>query len=114
MVCVFFSNNVVYNTVFSRFNHKTGAEDVHFTALSSNNESEDDADDEIIDEEALAQNSSMDKTEKGVDSDMEYSSITEDDTSMLEMVMIKDVSSGAEVRNILSSMCFCFLTSTRK
>ncbi|KEH42848.1 N-lysine methyltransferase SETD6 isoform X2 [Medicago truncatula] len=81
------------------FNHKTGAEDVHFTALSSNNESEDDTDDEIVDEEALAQNSSMDKTEKGVDSDMEYSSITEDDTSMLEMVMIKDVSSGAEVFN---------------
>lgn len=106
MVYIFFSNNVAYNTVFSRFNHKTGAEDVHFTALSSNNESEDDTDDEIVDEEALAQNSSMDKTEKGVDSDMEYSSITEDDTSMLEMVMIKDVSSGAEVRKFLSSMCF--------
>jgi len=87
---------------------------VHFTALSSNNESEDDADDEIIDEDALAQNSSMDKTEKGVDSGMEYSSITEDDTSMLEMVMIKDVSSGAEVRKFLSSMCFYFLTSTQK
>ncbi|XP_058744694.1 ribosomal lysine N-methyltransferase 3-like isoform X1 [Vicia villosa] len=81
------------------FNHKTGAEDVHFTALSSNDESEDNADEGIIDEEALAQNSSMDTTEKGVVSDTEYSSVTEDDTSMLEMVMIKDVSSGAEVYN---------------
>lgn len=70
---------------------------MHFTALSSNDESEDDADDGIVDEEALAQNSSMDKTENGVVSDTECSSVTEDDTSMLEMVMIKDVSTGTEV-----------------
>lgn len=95
-------SNDAYTIDFARFNHKTGAEDVHFTALSSNDESDDDADAEIVDEEALAQNSSMDKTEKGVVSDTEYSSVTEDDTSMLEMVMIKDVSSGAEVRKFLS------------
>ncbi|XP_073223151.1 ribosomal lysine N-methyltransferase 3 isoform X2 [Cicer arietinum] len=82
------------------FNHKTGAEDVHFTALSSNYESDDDEVDEgIVDEEALPQNTSMDKTEESVVSDMECSSVTEDDTSMLEMVLIKDVSSGAEVFN---------------
>ncbi|GAU45565.1 hypothetical protein TSUD_27660 [Trifolium subterraneum] len=86
------------------FNHKTGAEDVHFTALSSNDESDDDDvvddfDEGIVDEEALAQNGAMDKTENGGVSDMEYSSVTEDYTSMLEMVMIKDVSSGVEVFN---------------
>ncbi|KAK2456069.1 ribulose-1,5 bisphosphate carboxylase/oxygenase large subunit N-methyltransferase, chloroplastic [Trifolium repens] len=94
------------------FNHKTGAEDVHFTALSSNDESDDDNDDDdddddvvdgfddgIVDEEALAQNGAMYKTENGVVSDVEYSSVIEDDTSMLEMVMIKDVSSGVEVFN---------------
>lgn len=82
---------------------------MHFTALSSNYESDDDEVDEgIVDEEALPQNTSMDKTEESVVSDMECSSVTEDDTSMLEMVLIKDVSSGAEVRKSLSSMCSFF------
>jgi SET domain-containing protein 6 len=105
LICISFSNDA-YTVVFSRFNHKTGAEDVHFTALSSNDESDDDDvvdgfDEGIVDEEALAQNGAMDKTENGIISDMEYSSVTEDDTSMLEMVMIKDVSSGVEVRRFL-------------
>nr|KYP43054.1 Ribosomal N-lysine methyltransferase 3 [Cajanus cajan] len=73
------------------FNHKTGAEDVHFTAMSSNYESDTDVDgcnnDEgIVEEEALAQNSSIDMTVEG-------------DTSMLEMIMIKNVSGGVEVFN---------------
>jgi SET domain-containing protein 6 len=86
---------------------------VHFTALSSNDESDDDNDDDddddvvdgfddgIVDKEALAQNGAMYKTENGVVSDVGYSSVIEDDTSMLEMVMIKDVSSGVEVRKVL-------------
>ncbi|XP_061369471.1 ribosomal lysine N-methyltransferase 3 [Gastrolobium bilobum] len=93
------------------FNHKTGAEDVHFTAMSSNYASDNDIDlnnnDEgIIDEEALAQNSSIDMTELNtahvencVDGNSEYSSDMEGDPSMLEMIMIKDVNSGAEVFN---------------
>ncbi|KAK7278342.1 hypothetical protein RJT34_23370 [Clitoria ternatea] len=93
------------------FNHKTGAEDVHFTAMSSNYESDTDVDgsnnDEgIVDEEVLTQNSSLDSTAldnahvgNGIVSDSECSSDTENDTSMLEMIMIKDVSAGAEVFN---------------
>lgn len=87
---------------------------MHFTALSSNSESEDDvdgSDESIVDEEALAQKSSIDKTKlntapdgKYVVSDSECSSVTEDDTSMLEMILIKDVNSGAEVRKSLSFM----------
>ncbi|KAL2325218.1 hypothetical protein Fmac_024276 [Flemingia macrophylla] len=93
------------------FNHKTGAEDVHFTAMSSNYESDTDVDgynnnEGIVEEEALNQNSSMDMTasntanvENCIVSDMEGSSVSEGDTSMLEMIMIKDVSSGVEVFN---------------
>ncbi|XP_047151960.1 ribosomal lysine N-methyltransferase 3 isoform X1 [Vigna umbellata] len=94
------------------FNHKTGAEDVHFTAMSSNYESGSDVDgsnnDEgIVKEEvALAQNSSTDMTASidanvgnNIDSGLESSSVSGDDTSMLEMITIKDVSSGTEVFN---------------
>ncbi|KAH1229966.1 Ribosomal lysine N-methyltransferase 3 [Glycine max] len=90
------------------FNHKTGAEDVHFTAMSSNDESDTDVDgcnnDEgIVEEEALAQNSSIDMTALNNGncnvSDLDSSSLSESDTSMLEMIMTKDVSSGSEVFN---------------
>ncbi|XP_027364587.1 ribosomal lysine N-methyltransferase 3-like [Abrus precatorius] len=93
------------------FNHKTGAEDVHFTAMPSNYESDTDVDgsnnDEgIVDEAALAQNSSIDVTAletahvgNCIVSESNSSSVTEGDTSMLEMIMITDVSSGAEVFN---------------
>ncbi|MCI49913.1 SET-domain protein lysine methyltransferase family protein, partial [Trifolium medium] len=63
---------------------------------SENDDVVDGFDEGIVDEEALAQNDAIDKTENGVVSDMECSSVTEGDTSMLEMVMIKDVSSGVE------------------
>ncbi|XP_019441145.1 PREDICTED: ribosomal lysine N-methyltransferase 3 [Lupinus angustifolius] len=88
------------------FNHKTGAEDVHFTATPSNYESDNDvdgnnSDESITDEEALAQNSSIDATDFDAAhvSDSECSSDIGGDPSMLEMIMIKDVSSGAEVFN---------------
>lgn len=105
------SNNA-YTVLCSRFNHKTGAEDVHFTASSSNSESEDDvdgSDESIVDEEALDKKSSIDKTKSNTASDVsdsECSLVTEDDTSMLEMIMIKDVNSGAEVSKFLSAMWF--------
>lgn len=105
----------MYTVFCTRFNHKTGAEDVHFTAMSSNYESGSDVDgsnnDEgIVKEEvALAQNSSTDMTASidanvgnNIDSDLESSSVSEDDTSMLEMITIKNVSSGTEVRIFLS------------
>ncbi|KAJ1403955.1 SET domain [Sesbania bispinosa] len=91
------------------FNHKTGAEDVHFTAMPSNYESDNDAnssEEGIVDDEALAQNSSIVMTESNtasvencIVSDLESSSVTEGDPSMLEMIVIKDVRSGAEVFN---------------
>ncbi|KAK7344083.1 hypothetical protein VNO77_13333 [Canavalia gladiata] len=97
------------------FNHKTGAEDVHFTATPSNYESDTDVDshdnDEGIVDEAVAQNSSIDTTELNtahdgecIVSESECSSVTEGDTSMLEMIMIKDVSNGTEVFNTYGLM----------
>lgn len=85
------------------FNHKTGAEDVHFTAMSCNDESDTDVDEGIVKEETLAQNSSIDMTVLNNGncnvSDSDSSSVSDGDTSMLEMIMIKDVSSGTEVFN---------------
>ncbi|XP_057427290.1 ribosomal lysine N-methyltransferase 3 [Lotus japonicus] len=92
------------------FNHKTGAEDVHFTAMPSNYDADDDVDEGIVDEE-LAENSSVDMSElepaqvgNCIGSDSECSSVTEGDASILEMIMIKDVSSGAEVFNTYGIM----------
>jgi len=85
--------------------------------MSSNYESGSDIDDNdndngkgIVKEEvALAQNPPMDMTASiganggnCIGSDLESSSVSEDDSSMLEMIMIKDVSSGTEVRILLS------------
>lgn len=90
------------------FNHKTGAEDVHFTADDESDTDVDSCnnDEGIVEEEALAQNSSIDMTALDTAnagnctvSDLESSSVSEADTSILEMIMIKDVSSGAEVFN---------------
>ncbi|KAF7820601.1 ribosomal lysine N-methyltransferase 3 [Senna tora] len=97
------------------FNHKTDAEDVHFTSLSSNYESDNDVDENnecVTDEEELAQKSSIDhETEmdtafsgKSSGRNLEPSSVEDGDPSMLEMIMIKDVSIGAEVFNTYGSM----------
>ncbi|MED6212634.1 hypothetical protein PIB30_085368 [Stylosanthes scabra] len=100
------------------FNHKTGAEDVHFTA-SSNYVSDDDADDNninndesIADEETLAEKLSTDTTdvdapqvENGNASDTEcLSDMGDGDPSLLEMIVVKDVSSGEEVFNTYGLM----------
>lgn len=93
---------------------------MHFTAMSSNYESDNNVDgnnnDEgITDEEALTQNSSIDVTKLDtahvgsyVVSDSECSSVMGGDPSMLEMIMIKDVSTGAEVRISCSVMWIFF------
>ena len=64
----------------------------------------------FVKEETLAQNSSIDMTVLNNGncnvSDSDSSSVSDGDTSMLEMIMIKDVSSGTEVRIFLSVMLF--------
>ncbi|KAL7255439.1 hypothetical protein ACSBR1_009565 [Camellia fascicularis] len=103
------------------FNHKTGAEDVHFTSISSHLAPEDDAEDNhesdeyestddsednperdehenIGDREQLSQNS---QSRKGASNggNSECSSASGDDPTVLEMIIVKDVKSGAEVFN---------------
>ncbi|XVE83460.1 hypothetical protein DITRI_Ditri16bG0089700 [Diplodiscus trichospermus] len=95
------------------FNHKTGAEDVHFTSVSSNQESDDDADSDHSDNDKLNKISGPDKKASGatctaenssIQSDSEYSSVFKDDPLMLQMIMVREVKSGAEVFNTYGSL----------
>ncbi|XP_059453196.1 ribosomal lysine N-methyltransferase 3 [Corylus avellana] len=97
------------------FNHKTGAEDVHITSLHSYSDSESDSDTnksdthvDTSDNDTLIQDSYSDQKgpnttlvgknpSRGSDSD--FSSVSRDDTIVLEMVMVKNVEVGAEVFN---------------
>ncbi|GFY86416.1 SET domain-containing protein [Actinidia rufa] len=87
------------------FNHKTGAEDVHFTSLSPHLVPENEAEgNQISDEyentddgEQLTPNSqSIRGSSTG---SLECSSAIGDDPTVLEMIIVKDVKSGAEVFN---------------
>ncbi|KAJ6936700.1 N-lysine methyltransferase setd6 [Populus alba x Populus x berolinensis] len=76
------------------FNHKTGAEDVHFTSTSSHSESDDDSDNsDTVDLDADSIGN------KEPSSELDCSSVTDDDPSVLEMIMVKDVKAGVEVFN---------------
>ncbi|KAK1411278.1 hypothetical protein QVD17_37825 [Tagetes erecta] len=75
------------------FNHKTDAEDVHFTSVSSHSESDTD--------------SSENEEKQNDDIDGDFSA--DDDTSssateILEMIMVRDVEAGTEVFNTYGSM----------
>ncbi|KAL3528127.1 hypothetical protein ACH5RR_012783 [Cinchona calisaya] len=89
------------------FNHKTGAEDVHFTSLVSEVESDEDADSEesenqmndtTISQNSLARNGSPSR------SDLEGSLTSGDDLTVLEMIMVKDVKARNEVFNTYGSL----------
>ncbi|KAA8531278.1 hypothetical protein F0562_005987 [Nyssa sinensis] len=101
------------------FNHKTGAEDVHFTSVSSQLVSENDAEGDdknyVKDEdknddyydtgdcEPLTQNSQSRKSYSG-GSNLECSLTLGDDPTVLEMIIVKDVKVGAEVFNTYGSL----------
>ncbi|TYI86150.1 hypothetical protein E1A91_D04G046700v1 [Gossypium mustelinum] len=85
------------------FNHKTGAEDVHFTSVSPNQEYEDDVDSENGDNNELSKISGHDKRDSTCensyihsDSESDYSSVTGEDPMMLQMIMVREVKSGLE------------------
>ncbi|PON67940.1 N-lysine methyltransferase SETD [Parasponia andersonii] len=102
------------------FNHKTGAEDVHFTAVSSHSDSdgEDDngqmnghtnADDDEYELEPTPPVSPMDNAELGIilsgrKTPVECPSDWGNDPVALEMIMIKDVKVGSEVYNTYGSV----------
>ncbi|KAG5386241.1 hypothetical protein IGI04_037711 [Brassica rapa subsp. trilocularis] len=95
------------------FNHKTGEEDVHFTAELPHSESDSEADetdnsDATDEDEPSSKNSSSpEQSLEGENTDEEAkeqeeeedSSVLQDDVSSLEMIMVKNVPAGAEVYN---------------
>ncbi|KFK34902.1 hypothetical protein AALP_AA5G208400 [Arabis alpina] len=109
------------------FNHKTGAEDVHFTAESSHSESDTEADETdnldaaneatgADDEPSSKSSSSAEQTFEEVpgentdddaeeeEEEEENSSVLQDDLSPLKMIMVKNVPAGAEVYNTYGLM----------
>lgn len=126
------------------FNHKTGAEDVHFTLVSSHSELDNDADhgkyennnngptkrnshsggecfsvsdlesshSELEDDahNDKHENSNHEPTKAHSRSESisgsysEFSSVSGDDLTDLEMIMVKEVKAGAEVRSLLSEI----------
>ncbi|KAJ0097727.1 hypothetical protein Patl1_28187 [Pistacia atlantica] len=97
------------------FNHKTGAEDVHLSSVSSHHESDNNDDDDNYeyanasddDDEPSTENSDQDRDEpdpsmgnySSDSSDAEPSSVSGDDSSVLQMIMVKDVKVGIEIFN---------------
>ncbi|KAK4433162.1 Ribosomal lysine N-methyltransferase 3 [Sesamum alatum] len=93
------------------FNHKTAAEDVHFTSLSSSSESDadtgsgkTDADDENDGDDQHIAPHFHSETEFSGGSDLELSSNSENESTYLEMIMVRDVKAGAEVFNTYGSL----------
>lgn len=97
------------NLMKSRFNHKTNAEDVHFTLVSSDIESDDSTshlnDVHPYDDESKCSNSPLDKVgqdsllieaNNADDTDSDSSDL-EGDPMTLEMIMVKNVKAGNEV-----------------
>ncbi|XP_071707563.1 ribosomal lysine N-methyltransferase 3 [Rutidosis leptorrhynchoides] len=89
------------------FNHKTDAEDVHFTSVSSHSDSESDSDVNV--ENEIDADKLEDHNESNVDSPKSEFSVDDDDASsstseILEMIMVRDVKAGAEVFNTYGSM----------
>lgn len=95
----------------SSFNHKTGAEDVHFTSPVSEAESDQDADINPKNDECenhmndtLLSGNSHERNGSSGGSDFECSSTSGDDLTVLEMIMVKDVKAGNEVFNTYGSL----------
>lgn len=93
----------------SRFNHKTNAEDVHFTLVSSDHESDNSTsylnDVHPYDDESKCWNSPLDnvgldslvtEANNADDTDSDSSDLGGDPTT-LEMIMVKNVKAGNEV-----------------
>ncbi|KAL4578510.1 hypothetical protein LXL04_014634 [Taraxacum kok-saghyz] len=83
------------------FNHKTDAEDVHFTSVSES-ESDDDTSENMEEEHVDDDGSDLVETESNVASPT--SEILEISSEILEMIMVRDVKAGSEVFNTYGSM----------
>lgn len=107
----------MFTTTYCSFNHKTGEEDVHFTAELPHSESDSEADETDNSDAASAATDEEDETssknstspeqsleDENTDEEAkeeEDSSMLQDDVSSLEMIMVKNVPAGAEVCMVL-------------
>ncbi|KMT13947.1 hypothetical protein BVRB_4g077840 [Beta vulgaris subsp. vulgaris] len=99
------------------FNHKTGAEDVHFTSAPSPDDSDDSAD-SVTDDENDKNEEFQSETSQCEDNGSSGASLVPssldgpnlesedipDNPLVLEMILVKDVNAGAEVFNTYGSM----------
>lgn len=90
---------ILFFNPFSWFNHKTNAEDVHFTSVSDDDTSEnieeqvvDDDDDDRDGDPQNESNVASPKSDFNGDDDG-----VSPTTEILEMIMVRDVKAGAEV-----------------
>nr|GEW16587.1 ribosomal lysine N-methyltransferase 3 [Tanacetum cinerariifolium] len=90
------------------FNHKTDAEDVHFTSVTSHSDSDYDNDESLesqIDDDSEGDHLSQDESNVASPrSDFSVDDESSSTTGILEMIMVRDVKAGAEVFNTYGSM----------
>lgn len=102
-LCVisFFVNEMNLLCIMTSFNHKTAAEDVHFTSVSYYSESDidsDNSDDEKNgDYEPMAQDFHSEMGDFRSELEIKSSSTSGNDVMVMQMIICKDVNSGAEV-----------------
>ncbi|XP_050205312.1 uncharacterized protein LOC126655253 isoform X2 [Mercurialis annua] len=80
------------------FNHKTGAEDVHFTCGSSDSESDSEGDEDDTEADLSFTEHTLDQVPSSP-----LPECSSDDLKVLEMIMVKDVKAGVEVFNTYGS-----------
>ncbi|CAN1787577.1 Ribosomal lysine N-methyltransferase 3 [Linum perenne] len=84
------------------FNHKTGAEDVHFTHSEYDDDEGDNSNSSDLSDENGGEeepSSDLESSSEEPSSIVESSSINGDHPTVLEMIMVKDVKRGAEIFN---------------
>lgn len=93
------------------FNHKTDAEDVHFTSVASHSDSDEDSkvsgdDSETSGNESEISNNGSDKKNECENNINDAGSELDnsDDPAVMQMIIVKEVEAGAEVFNTYGSM----------
>ncbi|KAK4760505.1 hypothetical protein SAY87_005398 [Trapa incisa] len=96
--------------LISRFNHKTGAEGVHFTNVSSYSESDDNDVDNNQSTDSLGEENSTNSPTQNIAQNM-FNDHSEDgipsskvDPTVLQMIMVKNVKAGVEMFNTYGSV----------
>lgn len=98
---------------FWRFNHKTDAEDVHFTSIASHSDSDEDS--KINDDDSVTSANDSEISNIGFDKKNEYENNIDDtgselndsdDPAVLQMIIVKEVEAGAEVRTYPCSQIY--------